>query len=155
VKTCAIGDLHVERAGSSGAPGSTYTTVAIVNISGTSCTLEGRPVVELFEGGSGVPLGAQIHATVLPTGTAAAFDIPPTLVRLGSGIGEAAGFLVQSSDIPVNGEQSCPQVGTIVLSLPGVSGLSAVPAGFSACGGPTISVSAIVRLSVLPATASP
>ncbi len=70
--------------------------------------------------------------------------LPPTGVA-------AVGFLVQSSDFPTDGEQTCPVVSTMSVKLPVVASALSVPETFTACGGPTISVSAIVPASDLQA----
>jgi hypothetical protein len=71
------------------------------------------------------------------------------MLNLPSGSAEAVGFLVQSSDVISEGETSCPVVTSMLVTLPGVSTALSVADTFTACGGPTISVSALVEASAL------
>jgi hypothetical protein len=61
----------------------------------------------------------------------------------------AVGFIVQSSDVPSDGEQACPVVSSIGIALPGIASSFRAEETFTACGGPTIWVSAIVQESAL------
>jgi hypothetical protein len=80
------------------------------------------------------------------------FRIAPSQLTLPPGHAVRAGFLIQSSDIPSNGEQTCPVVSSMKVKLPGIAAAYTVAENFTACGGPTVFVSAIVRASALPAT---
>ena len=59
---------------------------------------------------------------------------------------------MESSDVPSNGEQTCPVVSSMEVTLPGTTTTFTVGESFTACGGPTISVSAIVPESDLQST---
>jgi len=99
--------------------------------------------------------GAQpgpLPTTVLTTGQGHVFAISPSPVALSPGRIGRAGFMVQSSDVPSNGQQTCPVVSTMNVRLPGISSVFDVKENFTACGGPTISVSAIVGASALPSS---
>jgi hypothetical protein len=132
---------------STGAAGTIYSPVEIVNTSDTACSLDGRPTVTLI-GGSQPSQSGPLSATVQETGEGNAFSIAPAKLTLPP-TAVAVGFLVQSSDVPSDGETACPVVTSISVTLPGMK--TALPIGekFSACGGPTISVSAIVKETVL------
>ena len=146
---CTGRELTLVPKKSNGTAGQTFSAVTIVNTSATPCTLKGRPGITLIGGPQGAP-PAPLKATVLTTGEGAVFGIPPTLLTLPQGHVAGAGFLVQSSDFPSNGEQSCPVVSSMKVTLPGISSAFTVAEDFTACGGPTIFVSAIVRPSQLP-----
>jgi hypothetical protein len=91
-------------------------------------------------------------ATILTTGEGTVFSIPPSKLTLAPGRVARAGFLVQSSDFPSDGEQTCPVVTSMNVTLPGATAIHTVAEKFTACGGPTIFVSAIVRASALPSS---
>jgi hypothetical protein len=92
---------------------------------------------------------APLKTTVQDTGEESVFSIAPSPLTLPATGVAAVGFLVQSSDVPVDGEQACPVVTTLGAKLPGVPSPLSVKESFTACGGPTISVSAIVSVGSL------
>jgi len=146
---CTAHELTVLPMKSSGTAGQIFSAVGLVNVSATTCTLKGRPGITLIGGLQGAS-AAPLQATVLTTGEGPVFAIPPALLTLPPGHAAGAGFLVQSSDIPSNGEQTCPIVTSMMVRLPAISSAFTVAEKFTACGGPTIFVSAIVRASALP-----
>jgi len=117
-------------------------------MSTTACSLDGRPGITLIGGVQGAQ-PAPLLTTVRTTGQGSAFAIGPSMLTLPVGGVAAVGFLVQSSDVPSDGEQTCPVVSSISVKLPGIASYLTVKETFTACGGPTISVSAIVRASAL------
>jgi len=135
-----------------GTAGSSFNPVVVVDKSDSVCSLDGRPAITLIGGLQGAASGPLATTTVLATGQAPVFLIAPTRVTLALGGGAGAGFLVQASDVPSNGQQSCPVVTSMKVTLPGISTSFGVAEKFSACGGPTIFVSAIVPASELPST---
>lgn len=151
--TCTPSELKVLNGGASGAAGSIFTTIGIENSSAAVCTLDGRPGVALVGKRVNGTTGP-IPVTVKTTGSAAVFAIAPATVTLNPGATAAAGFLIQSSDVPENGETACPEVQSLRVSLPGSAAVYPVGASFTACGGPTISVSAVVASDQLPSSGS-
>lgn len=148
--TCTVGQLKLVPVQGSGAAGTIYSPVEVVNISASPCSLDGRPSVSLtgaVQGGKAGPLSA----TVQQNGQESVFSVAPSLLTLPATGKAAVGFLVQSSDVPVDGEQACPVVSSMTVKLPGVSTPLETAETFTACGGPTISVSAIVAVGLLQA----
>jgi hypothetical protein len=146
---CTAHELTVIPMKSSGTAGQIFSALGVVNVSATTCTLKGRPGITLIGGLQGAS-PAPLQATVLTTGEGPVFAIPPSLLTLPPSHVAGAGFLVQSSDFPSNGEQTCPIVTSMRVKLPAISSAFTVAEKFTACGGPTIFVSAIVRASALP-----
>lgn len=146
--TCTVGQLKLVALQGSGAAGSIYSPVEVANVSGTPCSLDGRPTVTLIgamQGGKTGPLST----TVQQDGQESVFSVAPSLLTLPATGKPEVGFLVQSSDVPVDGEQSCPVVSSMSVRLPGMSTALETKEAFTACGGPTISVSAIVAANLL------
>lgn len=151
--TCAAGELAVTSGGTTGAAGHSFLTVEIANKSATPCSLDGRPGVVLVGGAPGAT-PSPLPTKVLATGQGSVFQVAPATVTLLPGSLPAAGFLIQSSDIGSNGQQSCPLVVKIRVTLPGVAEPFVLAQQLTACGGPTISVSALVSQGELPAPAT-
>ncbi len=151
--SCPGSALKVSNGGASGAAGSIFTTISIVNRSAVLCTIEGRPTVTLIGKKAGGSIGP-IPATVDSAGESDVFSIAPATVTLSPGDVDGAGILIESSDVPVNGETTCPVVTAVKVLLPGIVLPYSLPVSFSACGGPTIDVSAIVRADQLPPSGS-
>ncbi len=148
---CLAGQLKVVAMEGTGAAGSIFSPVNVLDTSTTACTLDGRPGVKLV----GAVQGAQpasLHTTILTTGQGSVFGIAPALLTLSPGGAADVGFMVESSDVPSNGEQTCPVVSSMEVTLPGTTTTFTVDESFTACGGPTISVSAIVPESDLQST---
>ncbi|MGD0983191.1 MAG: DUF4232 domain-containing protein [Acidimicrobiales bacterium] len=125
-----------------------FSPVNVLNTSTTVCTLDGRPGIALIGSIQGAQ-SAKLQTTVRTTGQGSVFDIAPTMLTLSSGAAANVGFMVESSDVPSNGEQTCPVVSSMEVTLPGIASSFTVAETFTACGGPTISVSAIVPESAL------
>jgi len=149
-QTCIAGQLKLVATKSFGAAGSIFSPVEVVNTSTSACSLEGRPDVSLIGAVQGAT-PASLPTTVQTTGQESAFSVEPTLLTLPPNGVAGVGFLVQSSDFPTDGEQTCPVVSSMSVVLPGISSAFSVTETFTACGGPTISVSALVAASDLQA----
>ena len=145
---CAASQLKVVAMEGTGAAGSIFGPVNVLNTSTTTCTLDGRPGITLVGAMQGAP-SASLPTTILTTGQGPVFGIAPTTLTLSAGGAADVGFMVESSDVPSNGEQTCPVVSSMEVTLPGMATSFRVPESFTACGGPTISVSAIVPESDL------
>jgi len=146
---CVAGQLTLVSYKGSGTAGSSFNPVGIANSSSSPCLINGRPQITLIGGQQGATPSA-IPTTVLSTGQAPVFQIAPLPVTVSPGGAASAGFMVQSSDVPSNGEQTCPVVSSMKVKLPDIPSTFKVAENFTACGGPTIFVSAIVRASDLP-----
>jgi hypothetical protein len=134
-----------------GAAGSIFSPVNVLNTSTTACTLAGRPGITLVGAVQGAQ-SASLRTTILTTGQGSVFGIAPTTLTLSPGGVADVGFMVESSDVPSNGEQTCPVVSSMEVTLPEVTTNFTVAETFTACGGPTISVSALVPESDLRAS---
>lgn len=146
--TCKATQVRLVAAQGSGAAGTIYSPVEVVNTFKTACSLDGRPVVSLIGAVQGAT-AAPLPTTVQDTGQETVFSIAPSTLTLPPTGVPAVGFMVQSSDVPSDGEQTCPVVTSMSVTLPGISSALPVSETFTACGGPTISVSAIVSASAL------
>ncbi len=132
VTTCVRSGMAVKTGKSSGAAGTIALGFVVTNTSATACTLLGYPVITL------VPKSGTLHADFAHSG-------PAPLVTVGPS-GEA-GFVIQYSDVPVNGETTCAVVVGVEVALPKVSGSPIdVAAQFRPCGQPQVSVSGVLSL---------
>ncbi len=145
---CAASQLKAVAMEGTGAAGSIFSPVNVLNTSTTACTLDGRPGITLVGAMQGAR-SASLPTTILTTGQGSVFGIAPTMLTLSAGGVADVGFMVESSDVPSNGEQTCPVVSSMEVTLPKMATSFTVPESFTACGGPTISVSAIVPESDL------
>jgi hypothetical protein len=145
---CSATQLKVVALQGSGAAGTIYSPVGVENTSTTACSLDGRPDVSLIGALQGAK-PAPLSTTVQTTGSEAVFSIAPSTLTLPPTGTTSVGFLVQSSDVPTDGEQTCPVVSSMSVGLPGISSTLTVAETFTACGGPTVSVSAIVKAAAL------
>ena len=148
---CTASQLKVVALEGTGAAGSIFSPVNVVNTSTVACTLEGRPGVTLVGAAQGSQ-AAPLQTTIRTTGEGSVFDIAPAKLTVSPGSSATAGFMVESSDVPSDGEQTCPVVSSMEVTLPGIASSFTVAETFTACGGPTISVSAIVPGSALQPT---
>lgn len=145
---CVASQLKVFAAKGTGAAGSIFSPVEVANTSTSPCYLDGRPSVRLI----GAMQGAQpapLSTTIGTTGQGSVFSTAPAKLTLPAGSAASVGFMLQSSDVPSDGEQTCPVVSSMSVTLPGIASPFSVEATFTACGGPTIYVSAIVPASAL------
>ena len=148
---CAASQLKVVALEGTGAAGSIFSPVNLLNTSTAACTLAGRPGITLvgaLQGSQAAPL----QTTIRTTGEGSVFDIAPATLTGSPGSSASVGFVVESSDVPSDGEQTCPVVSSMEVKLPGIASSFRVAETFTACGGPTISVSAIVPESALQST---
>lgn len=145
---CSASQLKVVALQGTGAAGTIYSPVGVENTSATACSLVGRPDVALIGALQGAKQGP-LTTTVQTTGSEPVFSTAPSTLTLPPTGAASVGFLVQSSDVPTDGEQTCPVVSSMTVGLPGISSRFAVAEAFTACGGPTISVSAIVKAAAL------
>jgi Protein of unknown function (DUF4232) len=131
--TCPASALTVKRGGGSGAAGTVAMGFVISNTSATECTLAGFPALSL------VPATSARHALIEDFGSA-------HLVNLAGG--GTGGFVLEYSDVPVDGQTNCPTLTGVDVRLPQVSGPAVmVRARFSPCGRPDIRVSAVLSSS--------
>ncbi len=145
---CTAGQLKLAALAGTGAAGSIFSPVNVLNTSTSACSLDGRPGITLIGAMQGAQ-AAPLQTTIRATGQGPVFAITPTMLTLSPGSVASAGFMVQSSDVPSDGEQTCPVVSSMEVTLPGVASSFTIAETLTACGGPTISVSAIVAESAL------
>jgi hypothetical protein len=105
----------------------------IRNLSTESCVLDGYPTIGL------VPVSGTVHPVVTHTGSAGVVAVA------GEG---SAGFVLEYGDEPVNGQGKCLTMTAVKVTLPYPDAAPmTVPAGFSPCGAPDVSVSAVLSQS--------
>ena len=148
---CAASQLKVVAMEGTGAAGSIFSPVNVSNTSTTACSLDGRPGITLIGAVQGAK-SAPLRTTIRATGQGSVFDVAPAMLTLSPSGSATVGFMVESSDVPSDGEQTCPVVSSMEVTLPGIASSVTVAETFTACGGPTISVSAIVPVSALQST---
>ncbi|MGO9149241.1 MAG: DUF4232 domain-containing protein [Acidimicrobiales bacterium] len=151
IAPCAAGQLKVVALEGTGAAGSIFSPVNVSNTSTTACSLDGRPGITLIGAVQGAK-SAPLQTTIRATGQGSVFDVAPAMLTLSPGGSATVGFMVESSDVPSDGEQTCPVVSSMEVTLPGIASSFTVAETFTACGGPTISVSAVVPVSALQST---
>ena len=151
IAPCTASQLKVVALEGTGAAGSIFSPVNVSNTSTTACSLDGRPGITLI-GAVQAAKSAPLRTTIRATGQGSVFDVAPATLTLSPGGSATVGFMVESSDVPSDGEQTCPVVSSMEVTLPGIASSVTVAETFTACGGPTISVSAIVPVSALQST---
>ena len=151
IAPCTASQLKVVAPEGTGAAGSIFSPVNVSNTSTTACSLDGRPGITLIGALQGAQ-SAPLQTTIRATGQGSVFDVAPATLTLSPGGSATVGFMVESSDVPSDGEQTCPVVSSMEVTLPGIASSVTVAETFTACGGPTISVSAIVPVSALQST---
>jgi len=130
VPVCVASTLRIKRGNSSGAAGTIALGFVITNTASSPCTLDGYPAIEL------VPVAGTLHPLISHTGSAS-----PVSLQGGGG----AGFVLEYSDVGVNGQTSCPLISATDVTLPGVVGPPVrVPTRFCPYGQPDVSVSAVL-----------
>jgi hypothetical protein len=106
----------------------------ITNTGTTSCTIEGYPGLVL------VPGSGKVSPVIHHSGQT------PRLVMLKAG-GEAA-FTIEYGDEPVDGQQSCPTIVGLDVTLPLSGGAVSVSTRFAPCGAPNLNVSEVLSLAL-------
>ncbi len=135
---CPRVTLKVAEGQSQGAAGTVDIPFTISNSGPEPCILDGYPTVGLV-GASG-----PVTPVVTHTGQAPAFRVAQTVVNLPPTRKASAGFVLEYSDVQIDGQQSCPSISTIKITLPGLGGTFQFARQFSPCGAPNISISAVV-----------
>ncbi len=132
--SCESSSLSLSRGGTSGATGTIGLGVIIRNTGTSPCTLDGYPTLTL------TPASGSVSPVFSVTGPS------PSVVEI-AGKGEA-GFVVEYSDVQVNGETSCPEIVSMRVALPGsAGGPISMARRFFPCGSPNIEVSAVLPYS--------
>ncbi|HUI02337.1 MAG TPA: DUF4232 domain-containing protein [Acidimicrobiales bacterium] len=133
---CAASALAVSVVGSQGAAGTFELTFALRNTSGTPCPMKGFPGAQLLSS-----TGAQQTTHVVP-GTGHTFtDFAPAQVVLAGG--QTAYFNLAYSDVPTDGESSCPTAAKIEITPPGASDHALVTQQMQVCASGTLTVSPV------------
>lgn len=124
-------------ASSDGAAGHIHLVVALRNIGGVECTLDGFPTVGLVaEDGSALPVRATHDGDL-------AFPArKPSTVVLAPG--EVASFDLGFSHVPAGGQTSCPAAQSLAVTTPGDSHPVPVQVGADPCDGGHLAVSPLV-----------
>jgi hypothetical protein len=127
--TCTRDQLGVRSNGTQGAAGTIYGAWVFTNASGTACTLDGYPDMQLY-GHGGRPIATTVNQSLSPG---------PTLVTLVPG---ASGtFFTSYSDISAS-PQPCKTSQVAQITAPGAGAALYIPAQLQPCGG-IVNVSAV------------
>ena len=135
VTACRASNLQGHLTGSSGAAGTLLVRLTVTNTGSSACTLYGHPGLQLI-----APSGAHLRTHVVHGGFSI-LNRPAHLVTLAHG--KQASLLVTYSDIPVNGQRTCPKGSAIDILLS--SGAVRVAAQTQACSGGTLHEAAWAR----------
>ena len=124
-------------ASSDGAAGHMHLVVALRNIGGAECTLDGFPTVGLVaEDGTALPVRATHDGDL-------AFPVrTPSTVVLAPG--EVASFDLGFSHVPTGGQTVCPAAQSLVVTPPGDSHPVPVQTAADPCDGGHLAVSPLV-----------
>jgi hypothetical protein len=127
VSRCKLGDLKVTAGQTQGAAGSIAGMFIFKNSSGTACTLEGYPGMQLLDAASHPMTTHVIRGTsvVVPA-------IPVTLVTLAPGA--RASFLWGYSDMPT-GAETCPAATSVEVTPPNDFSHVTLASTMAPCGG--------------------
>jgi len=129
VPGCKGSLLSVARGRSSGAASTIGLGFVVTNGGARTCTLEGYPTIVL------VPASGNVHPVFTETGSVAPVHLAA---------GGKAGFLLEYSDLPVDGQTTCPSVVAVDVTLPRPGGTSKVAATFSPCGAPDVRLTPVL-----------
>jgi hypothetical protein len=133
---CTASQLAASFVTGQGAAGTLFDTLALTNVSGLACALNGFVNVQMLDAANNplptidVPGGGMLGGRPGPS----PFVLAP---------GAASQFVIAWSDVPVDGETTCPVAATLQVTPPGettpldVAGLS----GIAPCNSGTIDVS--------------
>jgi Protein of unknown function (DUF4232) len=111
--------------------GADVTTFVTTNVSGTPCTVTGRPAIGFYTS------AAVVHIGVLPGKGGGGLGNPPTAYLVQSGA--AAQFRLETYLTPINGS-SCTSVKGILFGVPGSAASLRVPISLTVCGPAAVSV---------------
>jgi Protein of unknown function (DUF4232) len=131
---CGSSQLTASYVDGQGAAGTLEATLQLVNTSGGACALDGYVTVQLLDGG-GAPLPTN---DVAGGGVAGNFAGPSTFVLPP---GAASQFVIFWSDVPTDGETTCPLANALQVAVPGDSTqLLVVVSGLASCNSGTVDV---------------
>ncbi|MGZ4599534.1 MAG: DUF4232 domain-containing protein [Oryzihumus sp.] len=124
-------------ASSDGAAGHMHLVVALRNIGGVECTLDGFPTVGLVaEDGSALPVRATHDGDLaFPARTPSTVVLAP---------GEVASFDLGFSHVPAGGQTACPAAQSLAVTAPGDSHPVPVQTAADPCDGGHLAVSPLV-----------
>jgi Domain of unknown function (DUF4232) len=129
VGSCVRDQLGVRSNGISGTAGTIHGAWVFTNLSGSACTLDGYPDMQLY-GRAGRPIPTSVRRNLPPT---------PTRVRLDPGA--SATFRSSYSDVS-SGPDPCPRSAVARITAPNTSSSLFIPAELQPCGG-VVHVSAV------------
>jgi len=146
--TCQPSQLHIVVYGSEGAAGTIELTFSLTNTSTTTCTMSGYPGMQLLNAS-----GADLPTNVIRGGGLTFESVAPTNVSLAPA--QTAYYNLGYSDVPVNGETSCPTASQVEITPPNDTSYAVVPvSGLDACGGGTLHVSPVFASTDSAATST-
>jgi hypothetical protein len=137
--TCQVGQLRISPQQSNGAAGTIEVTMTLLNVSNSTCVLDGYPGMLLLDAG-GHPLPTNVVRGGATFAVATANQPPATVVLAPQ---QAAAFVIHYSDVPVGTEDGCPTSAQAQVTPPNDFDHAVVALQIAPCGGGTIHVSPV------------
>jgi hypothetical protein len=126
---CGAGQLSGKVRQSSGAAGTSARSIAVRNISASTCTLRGFPRLKLRGAGGPLP-------TLVRHGGLAILNRPVTTITLAPG--KAASLLVAFSNVPTGAGTVCQSATSLVIILRNGAGRFSIPFAGAPCNHGTL-----------------
>jgi len=123
-------------AGSSGAAGTIEQTIALRNISSSTCVLGGYPGAQMLDA-----QGAQLPTTVVRGGAYSFTNLPRSTVTLATG--GVAYFNLGFSDVPSGSEVTCPSAAQLIVTPPAAFDHGTLTVDMAPCDNGTMVVSPV------------
>jgi hypothetical protein len=134
---CMTSQLAVSFVESQGAAGTILDVLALTNVSGTACVLNGYVTVHMLDASS-----APMPTVSVPGGGIFSGFPGPSPVMLAPGA--AAPFGITWSDVPTGAETTCPAADSLLITPPGqITSLSLTGVTIAPCNSGTIRVGPI------------
>ncbi len=115
VTTCSAANFHGTLAAGSGAAGTIYTTVSVVN-NGPTCTMNGYGTLVLHDGAGSVIAVSYVQSATYFNG---ALGSPLSFGAITVKHAASASLVLSYSNHPGTGQSFCPTVSRFSVSLPG------------------------------------
>jgi hypothetical protein len=126
---CVRNQLNVRSNGIDGAAGTIHGAWVFTNRSGSACTLDGYPDLQLY-GRGGRPLPTTVKK-----------DLPPNPTKVSLAPDDSATFFSRYTDVP-SGSEHCRTSAVVEITAPNADAGLFIPAQLQACGG-VVHVSAV------------
>ena len=140
VAACRAAQLQMATGQSNGAAGTIELSVTMKNGSGTGCSMNGYPGMQLLSS-TGAALPTNVVRGGGPSFPVAAANGAPTSFVLAPQ--SSAGFYLSYEDVPVGTETSCPTSSQAEITPPNAFDHAVVALQIAPCGGGTVHVSPV------------